>query len=192
MEQRPGLFFTMFIHKRMKEERIKGIVELSQRSGVDQLTISGIVSGGISPVTKNGSWRKEVRSLAAFFECPPEALFCAEEDLDTCDDSRIQAEECFSHVRNNVLLSYAEVLNPERVVSMFEISRRQEEILACLTPQEKRAISLCFGFDGMGERTLGEVGKMMEITRTRVDQLKRKAIERLQRKSNLRVLHTGE
>lgn len=192
MGQKFGLGTNTFILGKMEEEGIGSIIELSRRSGVGQPTLNGLISARISSRTRKGEWRKEVVSLATFFECLPGSLFGIKEDSCARDNTRIQAEACFSHTRSSVLLAHAEVLHPERAVFRSELSRRKEDILTGLTPQEKRAICLCFGFDGKGERTLEEVRKVMDISRTRVDQLKRKAFEKLQRKSTLRLLYTGE
>mgnify|MGYP001583740669 CR=1 FL=1 len=188
----PSLRINVYILEKMKKEGILSILDLSRRSGVGQPTLNGLISSRISSRTKRGEWRKEVMSLAIFFECQPGALFGFEGDSNACDDGRIQAEACFSHTRSSVLLACAEVLQPERALFMSELSRRQEDILTGLTLQEKRTISLYFGFDGKGERTLGEVGEELGISRPRVGQLKTNAFEKLQRKSKLKALYAGE
>lgn len=193
MGQKFGLGTNTFILGKMEEEGIGSIIELSRRSGVGQPILNGLISARISSRTrKKGEWRKEVVVLATFFECLPGALFGIKEDSCARDNTRIHAEACFSHTRSSVLSAHAEVLQPERAVFRNELSRHQDDILTGLTPQEKRAICLCFGFDGKGERTLGEVGKELGISRSRVGQLKDNAFRKLYRKSNLRALFLGE
>lgn len=192
MGRKIGTSTSKFIFEKMEKEGISSIVELSRRSGVGQPALSGLINSRISSRTKKGDWRKEVLSLATFFECSPGALFGIEEDSCACDDSRVQAEACFSHTRSNVLSAYAEALDPERSVFRGELAQRQEDILMGLTTQEKRSVILCFGFDGMGERTLAEAGKELNISHTRVGQLRNNAIEKLQRKIKLKALYAGE
>lgn len=182
----------MYILEKMKKEGILSILELSQRSGVSQVVISALAGARLSPKTKKGEWRKEVMSLATFFDCLPGALFGIEDDSSAGDDGRIQAEACFAYIRSNVLSSCAGIFQPERALFRSELAQRLANMLSRLTPQEQRAISLCFGFDGKGERTLEEVGKELGVSRPRAGQLKINAFGKLQRESKLRALYTGE
>lgn len=103
------------------------------------------------------------------------------------------AEVYFTRMRDSVLSVHTEeIFHPEHALYRSELAQLQDEILTGLTPQEKSAICLCFGFDGMGERTLGEVGKALGISRPRAGKLKDNAFKKLQRKSNLRALLFGE
>lgn len=188
----PSLRINMYILEKMKKEGILSILELSQRSGVSQVVISALAGARLSPKTKKGEWRKEVMSLAIFFECQPGALFGPEDDSSAGDDGRIQAEACFAYIRSNVLSSCTGIFQPERALFRSELAQRLSNMLLRLTPQEQRAISLCFGFDGKGERTLEEVGKELGISRPRAGQLKSNAFKKLQRESNLKEFYARE
>ncbi|MFO0718848.1 MAG: sigma-70 family RNA polymerase sigma factor [Candidatus Paceibacterota bacterium] len=54
-----------------------------------------------------------------------------------------------------------------------------ERVLKSLTSQERDVITLRFGLDGQGERTLGEVGKLYGVTRERIRQIEGKALLKL-------------
>lgn len=193
MGQRNVLCAKKYILEKMEKEGIPSIIELSRRSGVDQPTLSALISGRISPRIKKGGWRKEVVDLATFFECLPGALFGIKKRSRACDKMLVNAEECFGLMRNDVLLSHVDdVLHPECAVFRNELARRHSVLFAGLTPREKYAVHLCFGFDGKGERTLEEAGKEMEISRKRVSQLKYRALEKLQRSIKLKQLYSGE
>jgi RNA polymerase sigma factor (sigma-70 family) len=193
MGQKLDLCAKKFILEKMQKEGISSITELSRRSCVDQPTLSALIGGRISPKTKKGGWRKEVVDLATFFECLPGALFGIKKKSRARGTCCIRAEQHFARMRDNVRSMHnEEIFHPERALFRSELARRQDELLASLTPQEKKTICLCFGFDGKGERTLKEVGKELGISRPRAGQLKNKAFEKLQRSSKLRSLYAGE
>lgn len=185
-------FSGTIILNKMKEQGIGSIIELSSRSGIDQPTLSGLVSGILSFKTKKGIWRKAVSSLAMFFECLPGEFLGIKKMSRARDFHNVRAETCFGHERSNVLLSHIEeIFHPERAVFRSELARRMDDVLAVLTEQEKRAICTCFGFDGKGERTLAEASGELKISRTRVGQLRTRALGKLQRSNKLRLLYTG-
>ncbi|KKT82255.1 MAG: hypothetical protein A3B07_02160 [Candidatus Yonathbacteria bacterium RIFCSPLOWO2_01_FULL_43_27] len=185
-------FSGTIILSKMKEQGIGSIIELSSRSGIDQPTLSSLVSGILSFKTKKGVWRKAVTSLSAFFECLPGEFLGIKKKSRARDFHNVRAETCFAHERSDVLLSHAEeIFHPERAVFRSELARRMDDMLAGLTEKEKRAICTCFGFDGKGERTLVEASRELKISRARVDQLKKCAIGKLQRNNKLRLLYTG-
>lgn len=193
MGKRIGFDTNTFILSKMEKEGISSIIELARRSGVGQPTLDGLISARIFPKTKKGEWRKEVRSLATFFECLPGTLFVIKKKSRARGTSCTCAEIVFTRMRDSVRSVHIdEIFHPEHALYRSELARHQEEILACLTPQEKRAIRLCFGFDGKGERTLAEAGKELNISHTRVGQLRSNAFEKLQRKSKLKELYAGE
>lgn len=193
MAQKIRLNPTKFILEKMSKEGVSSIKELSQRSGVSHVVIRALIGARLSPKTKKGEWRKEVMSLATFFECLPGALFGIKKKSRAHSVSCAIAEMHFTRTRDNVQSMHIdEIFHPERALYRSELAQRQEEILMGLTLQEKRTICLCYGFDGKGERTLGEVGKELGISRPRAGQLKDNAFKKLQRKSNLRALLSGE
>jgi len=194
MEQKNlGLRAKKFILEKMEKEGIKSIIELSRRSGVGQPTLNGLISTKVSPKTKKGEWRKEVMSLATFFECLPGEIFGIKKKSRARSEGCVCAEAHFARMRDIVRSVHADdIFHPERALFRSELARRQEEILKGLTLQEKRTICLCFGFDGKGERTLAEAGRELKISYTRVSQLRNSAFEKLQRRSKLRELYVGE
>ena len=53
------------------------------------------------------------------------------------------------------------------------------KILGCLPEREEFILSLYFGLDGEGRRTLMDIGEQLHLTRERVRQLKKQALARL-------------
>ncbi|MBN1774308.1 MAG: sigma-70 family RNA polymerase sigma factor [Deltaproteobacteria bacterium] len=55
--------------------------------------------------------------------------------------------------------------------------------LATLPPREAHVLRLRFGFDGVEERTLREIAECLRLSRERIRQIERQAIERLRRRT---------
>lgn len=190
--QRPTSCPGTIILNKMKEQGIGSIIELSARSGIDQPTLSGLVSGTLSFKTKKGVWRRAATSLSAFFECLPGEFLGIKKKSRACDPRCVRAETRFDHERRDVMSSHMdEIFHPERAMLRSELARHMDDMLIILTVQEKRAIFLCFGFDGKGERTLVEASGELNISSTRVGQLRTSALGKLQRSNELRLLYTG-
>ena len=99
-------FSGTIILSKMKEQGIGSIIELSSRSGIDQPTLSSLVSGILSFKTKKGVWRKAVTSLSAFFECLPGEFLGIKKKSRARDFHNVRAETCFAHERSDVLFSH--------------------------------------------------------------------------------------
>jgi RNA polymerase primary sigma factor len=63
------------------------------------------------------------------------------------------------------------------LVSMLRIE--VEDVLNTLTPRERRVLQLRFGLIDAHERTLGEVGQRLGVTRERIRQIETKALRKL-------------
>ena len=61
-----------------------------------------------------------------------------------------------------------------------ELECQAHEALSRLEPRERAIIRLRFGFDGGEDRTLAEVGAVIGVSRERVRQLERVALEKIQ------------
>lgn len=51
--------------------------------------------------------------------------------------------------------------------------------LSCLTERERRVIAMRYGLDGKPERTLVEIGKILQVTKERVRQLEQRALKKM-------------
>jgi RNA polymerase primary sigma factor len=56
-------------------------------------------------------------------------------------------------------------------------------------PNEKKVITERYGLDGKGERTLEEVGLELDLTRERIRQIEKTAIERLRKNKSSKKLN---
>lgn len=77
---------------------------------------------------------------------------------------------------------------PDSVMAMDGLMKRLRESFAILTPREEEIIRLRFGIDKESTYTLDEIGKRFDLTRERIRQIEKAALEKLQRSDAGNVL----
>jgi RNA polymerase sigma factor (sigma-70 family) len=77
---------------------------------------------------------------------------------------------------------------PNEQISAKESLIELRALLDDLTPREQHVVSLRFGLDGEGERTLEEIGRSLELTRERVRQICAEALDKLNSATRARRL----
>lgn len=80
-------------------------------------------------------------------------------------------------------LENQESLSPYEAVKSQELSERVTSILATLSPREEKIIRLRFGIGERAEFTLEEIGKRFNVSRERIRQIEKKALNRLRHSS---------
>ena len=65
------------------------------------------------------------------------------------------------------------------------LAQQLEKLLVRLTPRQEKIIRMRFGLDGGGERTLEEIADKMELSRERVRQIQRTALDKIRAKAHL-------
>ncbi len=73
--------------------------------------------------------------------------------------------------------------SPYEAVQNRELSGRVEEILSTLSEREEKIIRLRFGIGEKAEYTLEEIGKRFNVSRERIRQIEKKALNRLRHSS---------
>ncbi len=73
--------------------------------------------------------------------------------------------------------------SPYESVKERELTERVKSILATLSPREEKIIRLRFGIGEDGEYTLEEIGKRFHVSRERIRQIEKKALNRLRHSS---------
>jgi RNA polymerase nonessential primary-like sigma factor len=73
-------------------------------------------------------------------------------------------------------------ISPENYMIQDALRRDLETLLADLTPQQRQVISLRYGLEDGHPLSLAKVGERMDISRERVRQLERQALEHLRRR----------
>lgn len=80
-------------------------------------------------------------------------------------------------------LENQESVSPYEAVKNYELSDRVKTILATLSPREEKIIRLRFGIGEDAEYTLEEIGKRFNVSRERIRQIEKKALNRLRHSS---------
>ena len=81
---------------------------------------------------------------------------------------------------------------PDDFATQSSLKRDLRLLLADLTPQQQRVLSLRFGLDDGKNMTLAKIGAMLEISRERVRQIEREALTKLRkRRSDMREYLAG-
>lgn len=80
-------------------------------------------------------------------------------------------------------LENQESISPYEAVKNQELSERVTNILETLSPREEKIIRLRFGIGEDAEYTLEEIGKRFNVSRERIRQIEKKALNRLRHSS---------
>jgi len=79
-------------------------------------------------------------------------------------------------------------LAPAEAASHQLLKEQVEDVLASLTPRERRVLQLRFGLEDGRSRTLEEVGREFSVTRERIRQIEAKALRKLRHPSRSKKL----
>lgn len=80
------------------------------------------------------------------------------------------------------------VVDPEEVVHQQDVLRLLHEVLDTLTPREAKVLRLRWGLGLSHDRTLEEVGVLLDVTRERIRQIEAKAVRKLMHPSRIDIL----
>ncbi|MFP3983208.1 MAG: sigma-70 family RNA polymerase sigma factor [Desulfurivibrionaceae bacterium] len=80
-------------------------------------------------------------------------------------------------------LENQEAVSPYEAVKNSELSERITTILTTLSPREEKIVRLRFGIGVDAEYTLEEIGKQFDVSRERIRQIEKKALNRLRHSS---------
>jgi len=78
--------------------------------------------------------------------------------------------------------------NPEELAEAKLLKEQVKEVLQILNPIEERVLYLRFGLEDGRNYTLHEVGKVFGLTRERIRQIEKKALQKLRESSKSRWL----
>jgi len=88
------------------------------------------------------------------------------------------------------LIEAPDAVNPLAALEMSALREHTVEALSRLTEREQRVLRMRFGLGGSAEHTLEEVGREFGVTRERIRQIERKALQKLRRHDHGRKLLT--
>lgn len=183
------------ILKRM--EKIYGlipIIRLSEYSGVHCVTLHGLLSFKLSPVSKNNAghnspsvfeglyWTKAAVKLADSLKCSPWDIF-PEHSWKSRHRNRydleVDSSQALSLFANEVQLLSDDSQNPlNELVKKEEFIEQIRDGLRSLTPREQKVLHLRYGLD-TDEHTYREIAEIYHISHERVRQIEMKALRKL-------------
>ncbi len=79
--------------------------------------------------------------------------------------------------------------NPYDMTAYSLLREKLMDVLASLTPRERKVLTLRFGLQDGYSRTLEEVGKQFNVTRERIRQIEAKALRKMRHPTRIRQLH---
>jgi RNA polymerase primary sigma factor len=92
----------------------------------------------------------------------------------------------------NLLLG--DFISDDNAVSAFEVACQTDRadqvrsLLATLSPREQKILRLRFGIEEKSDHTLGQIGQQFSLTRERIRQLEARALEKLRRPKQARLV----
>lgn len=78
--------------------------------------------------------------------------------------------------------------SPEDLIEQKCLKNELLNALHMLNDREEQIIIRRYGLDGMGERTLEEIGREMGVTRVRIHQIEKNAMAKLRQLSSIHML----
>ncbi|MDY7024628.1 MAG: RpoD/SigA family RNA polymerase sigma factor [Cyanobacteriota bacterium] len=107
-----------------------------------------------------------------------------------------RVRECLSHNRQTLSLEIrfgedndtelADLLqsedeSPEEFVTQYSLRSEMEQLMDDLTPRQREVLMLRFGFQNDKPLSLAEIGELLDVSRERVRQLEKQAVNKLKR-----------
>lgn len=80
------------------------------------------------------------------------------------------------------------IVSPENEATQNDLKIQIEKVLATLKPKEQEVIVMRYGLRGGEPKTLEEIGETFGVTRERIRQIESKALTKLRRQSNMKLL----
>lgn len=173
---------------RMEEAGIKSVAELARQVGLSYQTMHRLVSMTTSPMGEGMKWKSSVILLSYFFKCLPADLFSDEQQKQVLETNRTSVETSFSEMQEHYALMHADEFLPEEIVSCIEKNQCVKNALATLTPLQQKVLCLRFGLSGDNNMTFEEMGKILDISGARAQQITQKALRRMREKPRVKFL----
>ncbi len=79
-------------------------------------------------------------------------------------------------------------ITPDRTAALQLLKDYVRDVIANLTPRERKILEMRFGLIDSEAHTLEEVGREFDVTRERIRQIEAKALERIQKHEGIKKL----
>lgn len=156
-----------------------GLARFSEFAGVASSNLSALISMRTPPLTAGGEFSLTAKLVMEALGAAPEDLW-APEQL-TLRLSRNSAERTCGAAEVEALLSWRDDGSPEDAAERMLARKTVEHLIerSGLRKGERRALMLFHGIGGGDEMSYPEVGKVMGLSRARVQQLEQKALRKV-------------
>lgn len=143
-----------------------------------------------APITSEGEFCVAAKQLMEIFGAAPNDLWTDEQltmKLHKNYSERGMDRDELAQLAQNLPTITGQITydSPEEALYKKETAKVIFDMLENLTPRERRAIILRWGFDGTEERTLNEVAHIFGLSRERIRQIEAKAFRKLRRRKEL-------
>lgn len=166
---------------KMREMGFETIADMSRASGIAQTQL-GVIANMTKAAVQAGDkgWRVIVIRTSEFLRCLPEDIIpVAQREAPmrkrtasfTVDAGDV--EQLTASLRSVAALPYDDLLRREA------LGQLNDALLRRLSPREQRVVSLLFGLDGGGERTLAQIAEQFDVGSERVRQIELRALRKL-------------
>ena len=159
------------------------IATASMVIGVRPGKLSALLCLRANPFFRDGTYRPVAVTIAEYLDQQPEDVFPA--SLYALNLPRVVVREFSSPQVISLQEAAAQKLLPASMSGDDNFTRREAlyESLSHLTPRQEKVLKLRFGLDGLGERTLDELGQEFGVGKERIRQIEAKALRMLRHPS---------
>ncbi len=147
--------------------------EFCRQNQIDPIGLGKIIRQTTTPAKKNGLSRLIVVKLAECLECSPEDFFS--------EPPQGWVEAFFGEMQVNAATELAERALPDRACARVEDAHFVEELLQLLNKRQRMIMRLLYGV-GVPQKKFWEVAEMLDISITRVIEVKERALHKLKEK----------
>lgn len=177
-------FRNNLILRAMKEAGIKTIKELSDRSRVPYTLVCALIGMRAPACRRTGEWSRAAVDVATALHKEPEEIFSWLQRHRHLDRSVFALGEVASEA---LLVSVP--TDPERQLLQYELRNKISGLLNGLNAREKQIVQMRFGFEPYcREHTYDEIGKVLGVTKSRIDMITRRALRRLRHPAIVKTL----
>ena len=141
-----------------------------------------------SPYTKNGEPRTAARKVATAMSLPMDVLFPKSVYLDHIVPAFAVEVDVERFVALRHATTASNLLAGPPADELFDLRDALRKQLDTLSPREQQTIDALFGLSNGEPQTIEEVSGAQGVTRTRIDQIKAKALRKLRHPSRAKVL----
>lgn len=174
----------------MEDREIYSVAELCRQMGTSNLqgSMGRLVNMRMAARKKNGEWRFLALKLSIFLKRPPELLFSEDQQSSELETNRGYAEVGYEEIRQLTHRSD----DPELLAQADELRTAITKTVSLLKPPYVTVLSMRFGLNGRGGKTLEEVGSCLGLTRERIRQIEAKGLKILRNPSyNRQITDAG-